>query len=144
MSQSQQSVCQKLAQITFNDSLSSQSSSEEDNLASFAWKGVDQHNFASLFWDKENRDDHVSTRLINILRLQAESERLSKERKRKRRQPTISSVQNSHTKSTKESDTAEKLKQRQDSGQQFMEKDPFEVTVDDEKTGNMKQPDSPP
>ena len=37
-----------------------------------------------LFWDKENRNDHVSSRLINLLRLQADSERLSKEKKRKR------------------------------------------------------------
>ena len=77
MSMQQQSVCQKLAQITYDESLSSQSSSAgEEASTSFAWTGVDQHNLSRLFWDKEgggdekNRgNDHVSKRLINLLKI---------------------------------------------------------------------------
>ena len=66
--------------------MSSQSSSEDDDISGFAWTGVDQRNLELLFWDKESKEDHVSTRLIDLLRLKAESERLSKERKLQRRQ----------------------------------------------------------
>ena len=49
--------------------MSSQSSSEDDDISGFAWTGVDQRNLELLFWDKESREDHVSTRLIDLLRL---------------------------------------------------------------------------
>mmetsp|Transcript_16569 Transcript_16569/g.22371 ORF Transcript_16569/g.22371 Transcript_16569/m.22371 type:complete len:88 (-) Transcript_16569:372-635(-) len=50
----QQSVCQKLAQITYNESLSSGSSSaDEDAHTSLAWTGADKRNLELLFWDKE-------------------------------------------------------------------------------------------
>jgi len=44
----QQVMCQKLAQITFDDSLSSQNSSTDDN-AQFVWNGTDKRNLALLF-----------------------------------------------------------------------------------------------
>lgn len=51
MSSFQKSVCQKLAQITYDESLSSQSSSGEEDNTQYVWNGVDEHNLALLFWD---------------------------------------------------------------------------------------------
>ena len=81
----QQSFCQKLAQITYDESLSSQmsSSANEDN-TQFVWNGVDERNLSLLFWKTFEEGDKTSQRLVSLLRIQAEAERLSKYRKRKR------------------------------------------------------------
>ena len=78
----QQSVCQKIAQITYNESMSSSSSSGSDDNTNFVWNGVDETNLALLFWDDK---EPTSKRLVDLLRIQAETERLSKRRKRRRR-----------------------------------------------------------
>ena len=57
------------------------SSANEDN-TQFVWNGVDERNLSLLFWNKE--EDQTSKRLVSLLRIQAEAERLSKNRKRRR------------------------------------------------------------
>ena len=57
------------------------SSANEDN-TQFVWNGVDERNLSLLFWNTEN--DATSSRLVSLLRIQAEAEKLSKKRKRKR------------------------------------------------------------
>ena len=85
MSAYQQSICQKLAQITFDDSLSSQSSTGDEKRAVNRWNGVDERNLALLFWDNLNDKNVISRRLINLLKITAENERLSKDRTRTRK-----------------------------------------------------------
>ena len=79
----QQSVCQKLGQITYDESLSSQSSSagEHEGNAEFMWNGIDESNISLLFL---NQGDNISKRLVNLLQIQAQTEKMSKRRKRKR------------------------------------------------------------
>ena len=57
------------------------SSADEDN-TQCVWNGVDERNLSLLFWNTEN--DATSSRLVSLLRIQAEAEKLSKKRKRKR------------------------------------------------------------
>ena len=57
------------------------SSANEDN-TQFVWNGVDERNLSLLFWNTE--EDQTSKRLVSLLRIQAEAERLSKNRKRRR------------------------------------------------------------
>ena len=71
-------MCQKLSQITYDNDLSSQNSSDDDNFY-FLWNGHDQRNLELLFADKQES----SKRLVNMLRIQQDSERLSKRRQRK-------------------------------------------------------------
>ena len=80
----QQSICQKLAQITYDESMSSSGSSNpDDDNAEFMWNGVDERNMSELFWN--NREER-SKRLVGLLKIQASSEKLSKQRKRRRTQ----------------------------------------------------------
>ena len=58
------------------------SSANEDN-KQFVWNGVDERNLSLLFWN--TADDQTSKRLVSLLRIQAEAEKLSKNRKRQRR-----------------------------------------------------------
>ena len=83
MASYQQSICQKLAQITYDQSLSSQSSSaaEQEDNAEFMWNVIDESNLSLLFWDQS---DKSSRRLVNLLKIQAQTEKMSKRRKRKR------------------------------------------------------------
>ena len=64
MSCAQQVMCQKLAQITYDDSLSSQDSSDLDN-DKFIWNFNDERNLDKLFTDKHAN----SKRLVNMLRI---------------------------------------------------------------------------
>ena len=57
------------------------SSANEDN-TQFVWNGVDERNLSLLFWNTE--EDQTSKRLVSLLRIQAEAEKLSKNRKRRR------------------------------------------------------------
>ena len=66
-------MCQKLAQITFDDSLTSQNSSDDGN-TQFAWNVNDEENLDRLFHDKQPN----SQRLVNMLRIQEDRERHSR------------------------------------------------------------------
>ena len=73
MTDYQQAMCQKLAQITFDDSLTSQNSSDDGN-TQFAWNVNDEENLDRLFHDKQPN----SQRLVNMLRIQEDRERHSR------------------------------------------------------------------
>ena len=77
MTSFEQNVCQKLAQITYDADLTSQNSSTDDN-AEFIWNKTDQLKLALLF----HNEKASSKRLVNILRIQEDCERLSKRRQR--------------------------------------------------------------
>ena len=65
MTSCQQAFCQKLSQITYDDELSSQISSDDGN-SNFLWTKHDPRNLELLFADKKG----TSKRLVNMLRIQ--------------------------------------------------------------------------
>ena len=64
----QQSICQKLAQITYDESMSSSgSSNHDDDNAEFMWNGVDERNMSELFWNVTKEEN--SKRLVDLLKI---------------------------------------------------------------------------
>lgn len=92
------------------------------------WSNVDERNLSLLFWNTGEQE--TSKRLVDLLKIQAESERLSKQRKRKRRQPKLDS------KNTEQAQKVDERTQPPEEANFELWQDyenPFEVTMTEEQ-----------